>query len=127
MKTKSPHGAPLGNRNAWKHGFYSSVFKARERQLLSRLPLTDLAAEIELIRVASLRFMEALNKSDRSFDVETQLAALRAVNLSAQSITSLIRAQALTDLTDDTDRLTDLLDRLESGRAHALPTPPEAE
>jgi len=129
MKTKSPRGAPHGNRNALKHGFYSSVFKAHERRVLSQLPLTDLAGEIELIRVANYRFLEALNLSKAPLDVDTQLAALRAVNLSAQSITSLIRAQALADLTGDNDRMAALLQRLDTADPdpNSAPLPPQPE
>ena len=39
-------GAPLGNHNAYKHGFYSAAFKAAERRLLSQIPAADLTAEI---------------------------------------------------------------------------------
>jgi hypothetical protein len=86
-------GAPRGNKNAYKHGFYSAAFKAEERRLLEQVPVTDLAAEIELVRVTSYRFVQALNALKQPLDIETQLAALRAVNLSAQSIVSLLRAQ----------------------------------
>ena len=113
MKTKR-RGARPGNRNAWKHGFYSSAFKEKERRLLSRMPAADLAAEIDLIRIANYRFLEALNNAPTPLDVETQLAAVRAVNLSAQSITSLIRAQALTSAMSETDTLAGLLKSLQS-------------
>ena len=36
--TKRKRGAPRGNRNALKHGFYSAAFKEQERRLLARLP-----------------------------------------------------------------------------------------
>jgi hypothetical protein len=90
-----PGGQP-GNHNALKHGFYSSLFKDAERRLLAELPVTDLSAEIELIRVTNSRFLKALQASRGSLDFDTQLTALRAVNLSAHSIASLLRAQALT-------------------------------
>jgi hypothetical protein len=124
MKTKT-RGAPRGNRNALKHGFYSSIFKENERRVLSSIPLTDLSGEIELIRVANFRFLQALNMSQEPLDVETQLAAVRAVNLSAQSITSLIRAQALAALTADDDKLHDFLERPESRESLHDPSTPE--
>ena len=124
MKTKT-RGAPRGNRNALKHGFYSSVFKENERRVLNHIPFTDLSGEIELIRVANFRFLQALNLSQEPLDVETQLAAIRAVNLSAQSITNLIRAQALAALTAGDDKLEDLLERLQSGRPLHDPSTPE--
>jgi hypothetical protein len=108
MKKKS-RGAPPGNHNAFKHGFYSAAFRANERRVLNSLPLTDLTGEIELIRVANYRFLQALNLDDAPLDVETQLAALRAVNLSAQSITSLIRAQAIAGAAGDSALFAEIL------------------
>jgi hypothetical protein len=99
-------GAQPGNHNAFKHGFYSSIFRQHERRLLDELPVTDLSAEIELIRIANRRFLEALSVSKPDLDLQTQLTALRAVNLSAQSISTLLRAQAITSaLTRDADEL----------------------
>jgi hypothetical protein len=71
------------------------VFKESERRLLDQIPLTDLSAEIELIRVTNKRFLEALVASKDELDFDTQLTALRAVNLSAHSIATLLRAHAL--------------------------------
>lgn len=107
-------GAPLGNHNAYKHGFYSAAFKAAERRLLSQIPAADLTAEIQLIRVTSLRFLESINAEAKPLDFGTQLAALRALNLSAHSITSLLRAQVLTaaarELAADLENLPDPLE-----------------
>jgi hypothetical protein len=93
---KPKRGAQPGNHNAIKHGYYSSIFKATERRLLDQLPLTDLSAEIELIRVTNKRFLQALSASKDDLDFETQLTTLRAVNLSAHSIATLLRAHVLT-------------------------------
>jgi hypothetical protein len=91
-------GAQPGNHNAYKHGFYSLLFKERQRKWLDEIPLTDLSPEIELIRVTSTRFLEALAKSKGVLDYETNLTALRAVNLGAQSIATLLRIQAIAAL-----------------------------
>ncbi len=91
---KKKIGAPLGNQNAYKHGFYSAAFKAAEQRLLSEVPAHDLTAEIELIRIGSLRLLEALDAAGKPTDLSTQLTALRILNLSAHSITSLLRTQA---------------------------------
>ena len=112
-------GAQPGNHNALRHGYYSSLFKAAERRLLDQLPLTDLSAEIELIRVTNKRFLQALAATGGDLDFETQLTALRAVNLSAHSIATLLRAHALTaavnrDVADVLHNLQD--DPPESGR-----------
>ncbi len=91
--TKRKRGAPRGNRNAFKHGFYSAAFKDSERRLLSRLSPADLSSEIDLIRIANFRLLQALGRSPAPLDVDRQLAILRAVTLSTQSITALLRAE----------------------------------
>ena len=91
-------GAQPGNHNALKHGYYSSLYKQSERHLLEQGSLTELSAEIELIRVTNKRFLQALQASKSELDFETQLTALRAVNLSAHSLATLLRAQALGNL-----------------------------
>jgi hypothetical protein len=99
--TERNRGGQPGNRNALKHGFYSAVFKAHERRMLEHIPLTDLSAEIDLIRVTNHRFLQALKASKGDLDLQTQLTALRAVNLSAHSIATLLRAHALTAALDE--------------------------
>ena len=51
-------GGQKGNRNAFKHGFYSKYFNAFESKALSEIPLTDMIGEIGLMRVNVDRFME---------------------------------------------------------------------
>ena len=116
-------GAPFGNHNALKHGFYSAAFRHAERQRLSQLANTDLSGEIDLIRVHNFRFLEALNHADTPLDLPTQLAAVRAANLSAQSILSLIRAQALTSLMLDAGHLAEFQAWLASCHDPQLPSP----
>lgn len=89
-------GAQPGNHNAYKHGFYSHLFRQRERRILDEQPLTDLSAEIELLHVTTARFLEAMETSKRTQDYEANITALRLVNLSAQSIAALVRVQVLT-------------------------------
>jgi hypothetical protein len=94
-RAKRPGGQP-GNHNAYKHGFYSHLFRERERRILDDLPITDLSAEIELLHVTTARFLEAMESSNRTQDYESSITALRLVNLSAQSIAALVRVQAIT-------------------------------
>jgi len=94
MPNKKKRGAQPQNQNARKHGFYSALFKARERALLDQIPAADLSAEIELIRLANVRFLEALQASKSTLDYDACLTALRAVNLSAHSTAMLLRLQA---------------------------------
>ncbi len=95
VTAKARRGAQPGNRNALKHGFYSSAFKQQEKAVLSRTAAADLSGEIDLIRVTCLRFLESLQQAPCPIDVQTHLAALRLVNLSALSIARMIRVQCL--------------------------------
>jgi hypothetical protein len=98
---KNKRGAQPGNNNAFKHGFYSAAFEAEEARLLDGSSIDDLTAEIELIRVMNMRFLESLRSSLEPLDRETQLSALRAVTLSAQAITGLTRLQNLRSSADE--------------------------
>lgn len=91
-------GAQPGNRNALKHGYYSRLFKSVELGALSKIPAADLSPEIDLVRLSVSRFLEALNSAPESVDVETRLSILRAIILSADSINSLVRTQAILSL-----------------------------
>lgn len=133
MTDHSPkkRGAPRGNRNALKHGLYSAAYRADERRRLSSIPSDDsLHEEINVIRIAMYRFLKALRASSDSLDVTTQLAALRAINLSARSITSLLRAQSFASSTSAARRRNaETLANLESLAARhmddeAAPPPP---
>ncbi len=123
---KKKLGAPFGNQNAYKHGFYSAAFKAAEEKLLAEMPAHDLTAEIELIRVGTLRLLLALDAAGKPADVATQLTALRALNLSAHSITSLMRTHAWAlsarEAVADLDRVLGF--KISQPGSPAEPTPP---
>ena len=114
--SKKKRGAPRGNHNALKHGFYSAAFKDHERRILSQPSSADLSAEVELLRVANYRFIEALRACPGSLDGKTQVAALRALNLSVLSIKRLLNARILPALVSSDDPLS-------SGGFEALPEP----
>jgi len=86
-------GAQPGNRNSYKHGFYASQFNTAELRLLSQMPPADLSGEIELMRIATKRFMQAQAALSGALDVETHMSILRAITLSSESINSMIRTQ----------------------------------
>ena len=88
-------GAPPGNRNAYRHGFYSRQFKAAERRALDASTLRDLAGEIEFVRVELRRFIEVQDAMPGPLRLEAQLAMLRAVALAADAINGMIRTQLL--------------------------------
>ncbi len=127
-------GAPRGNRNALKHGFYSAAFKDRERRLLSQPSAVDLSTEIELLRVVNYRFLQGLLACSDQLDAKTRLAAIRAVNLSVLSIKRLLNARSLIALTSSDDSFAldgpEALPELSpgaSGGSHPAPPTGESE
>jgi hypothetical protein len=88
-------GAQPGNRNAFKHGFYSDQFKQVEKINLSQIQPTDLTDEIQLLRVQMHRYLEAETVALDQIDYETRLQALHTVSLAAESLTRLVRTQAI--------------------------------
>ena len=98
MNEKRKRGAPLGNRNALKHGFYSGQFRQAERRTLAAAANPDLTGEINLLRVQILRYLDAENSVSAPLDYKARLSALRAVCLAAGSLTRLVRLQSMLDL-----------------------------
>lgn len=88
-------GAPRGNQNAYKHGFYSAAFRQAEQDRLGESAPGDLVDEISLIRVSIARCLAALESKDQERDIDTELAILRTINLGALSINSLVRTRLM--------------------------------
>ena len=84
-------GGQKGNRNAFKHGFYSKYFNAFESKALSEIPLTDMIGEIGLMRVNVDHFMEVYTTSLADLDYEERLSGLRAITLAVGRIVGLER------------------------------------
>jgi hypothetical protein len=83
-----PHrrrGAPRGNRNALKHGFYAHQFKPADLKDLEKCSDTGLNDEIAMLRVQSRRVMELCSQPQNLSEAALSLAAL--------SINRLIRTQ----------------------------------
>ena len=109
---KKQRGAQPGNDNAYLHGFYSTVFRAAEARLLDDSSDFDLNSEVELIRVMNFRFLDSLKSVAEPLSPETQLSALRAVTLSAQAITGLIRLQQIRQANNET--MDEIMDQIAS-------------
>jgi hypothetical protein len=88
-------GGQPGNQNALKHGFYSAGFKERELRALDAGSPEGLAHEIELVRVAAMRYLRLLHTRAPADDLDAQLSALRALSLGAMSINGLVRTQLM--------------------------------
>jgi hypothetical protein len=95
-------GAPPGNQNARKHGFYSSQNPASLQVEADSLSL-DLQAEIDFIRQSMLRVIELGEPQSYREAVDY----LRAISLAATALTRLVRAHRyLNPALDPRDELT---------------------
>ncbi|MDR3577206.1 MAG: hypothetical protein P4L50_25375 [Anaerolineaceae bacterium] len=83
-------GAPNGNRNALKHGFYSRQFKPADLKDLARCQYTDLSDEIAVLRVQLRRVIEL---SSQAQTLTEAAFTLRALCLATLSINRLVRTQ----------------------------------
>ncbi len=86
-------GAPPGNTNALKHGYYSANFKPFEKKSLDEIPGTDLEAEIYTLRVFLQRFLDSESENP-SQDFDTRRSSLLTACFAASRIASLVRAQS---------------------------------
>lgn len=87
-------GAPRGNRNALKHGFYSRTFSPTERSALNTSLLGDFQDEIDLLRVLIARVASLVAK-EKHLPAGEVLATLRAVTLAVRRLESLSRSAAV--------------------------------
>ena len=83
-------GAPLGNTNALKHGFYSRRFRKSEQTDLETASFTGLQEEIALLRVCIRRVIEWGSRIESFPDA---LSFLRVISLATASLSRLIRTQ----------------------------------
>jgi hypothetical protein len=91
-------GAPPGNRNALKHGFYSRKFKKANLTSVDQANPIDLEDEITLIRLNIRHLLElGLNAKDLNEGIQI----LRVVSLGASTLARLIRTQHIIHPPDD--------------------------
>jgi hypothetical protein len=83
-------GAPFGNLNALKHGFYSRRFRKSEMDDLENTDFTGLRDEIAMLRVSIRRIME-WGSAIQSFP--DAMTFLRVIALATASLSRLIRTQ----------------------------------
>jgi hypothetical protein len=83
---KNKGGAPKGNTNALKHGFYSRRFKVSEIRDLDSEP--DLDDEIKLLRVCMRRISE---QTIEFTSLEQRLDYLQAISQAAYTITRMLK------------------------------------
>jgi len=85
-------GAPLGNLNNFKHGFYSRRLKKRDLTGVESTDVSGLVEEIALIRVYTRRLIESF---DPNGDFYQHADLLRILCVASSAITRIIRAQYL--------------------------------
>jgi len=103
-------GAPKGNTNALKHGFYSRQFRKTETDDLAALTeagLSELASEISLLRVAISRTLKQATQAEYGHgsprctsspsDVPPPdwISYLSALGLAATRIATLLKTQKI--------------------------------
>lgn len=89
---KRKRGAPFGNHNALRHGFYSRSFTRTENSGLDSDIKGEFHDEINLARVNANRLAELL-KDYKRMPFEHVIAASNALNHYLDRIQSLTRAQ----------------------------------
>jgi hypothetical protein len=114
MNEKPPpkRGAPKGNKNARKHGFYSRVFTEEEQREWKSAAGGQLQPEINLFRVLIARTAQRLMSADaRSFSFMENLAMLQAVSMAVARLNSLCRTNEKLYSADNKSDL-EFIDRL---------------
>jgi hypothetical protein len=85
-------GAPYGNQNAYKHGFYARHFTPQEVTDFEEMEPLDVLNEIELVRVLMRRVVESLESATTHAE---NLDTLRAICQGNFTLSRLIRTQFL--------------------------------
>jgi len=85
-------GAPPGNLNALKHGFYSHLFRKIELGDLQALPMEGLEDEIGMLRVLIRRVMELAQDVQ---DLDQALRLLSTLSLATANLSRLVKTQHL--------------------------------
>ena len=113
---RDEQGAPFGNQNGRKHGFYSAVLDEEEIADLAELvDNQDLSGEIGLIRTLVRRITRHLNDSDREFTVKDLAMMVNLAYQGTRTVAHLIArnnggasfADILEEALGDMDRLQD--------------------
>ncbi len=113
-------GAPLGNSNAFKHGFYTRRLRKRDLSGVESIHDNGLQEEIALIRVFTRRLVEACDPAndDPYFLADT----LRTLCLASSTITRVIKTQHLiSPASDNYDPIREALRQVNLELRHQSP------
>ena len=89
---KRPRGAPKGNFNALKHGFYTRRLRKHDLSGVEATEPSGLIEEIALIRVFTRRLLELIGPESNAYDLSE---FLRALCLASSTITRIVKTQFL--------------------------------
>jgi hypothetical protein len=124
-------GAPKGNNNALKHGFYARKISTSDLDGLEETLSTNLKDEIEVMRIFMRRVVELGSKTS---DLEKAINLLRILTFASMGINRLVRTQitlanpsteanllqaALAELEDEWPELHECKERLRNSGAMA--------
>jgi hypothetical protein len=94
---KRRQGAQPGNRNALKHGFYASAFRAGELTDLDAILTEGVQDEITMLRVATRRVIEFIDEFTTPMEATATLGAL---GLAATRLATLLKTQKILEGSD---------------------------
>jgi hypothetical protein len=120
-------GAPRGNKNAYKHGFYSRQFPPADLAGASPTSPSGLQDEIAMLRLFMRRLIRLGAASD---DLELTVDMLRVLCLAASSLNRLVRTQHLIFTPDNefqlamSQALQEVMQEMNIDAAHPLPPRP---
>lgn len=101
----SPKGAPRGNKNALKHGFYSRKFLDSENEDLDQInEISDLVHEIYLLRILVRRLFTLIEDEPV---LKEKIALVYVISDAAAKLSTLIRTQKF--ITGEGNEATNLL------------------
>lgn len=115
--TRIKRGAPNGNWNAFKHGFYSKRYRLLEIQDLDTALGDGLEDEIALVRVIIRRVFEYANDDDKQ-TLDQWSRTLNTLGAASTRLAALIRTQQVTS--GGGSSVLDLLSEAIGGISHEL-------
>jgi uncharacterized protein YjcR len=89
-KDKRSRGAQPGNLNAFRHGFYSKIFRPLDSDDIKQILSSNLEEEIAMLRTATQKAFELADQVD---DIDQSIKALGALGLAAIRTSRLLKAQ----------------------------------
>ena len=96
--TPRHRGAPRGNANALKHGYYTTRFKRADEKAYQSFDFAGLTEEIALLRLYIRRVVELGAATD---ELHESINLLRALSLALASLNRLVKTQVLLAGSDD--------------------------